>query len=813
MKKNILALGLAAMMLALPGCVKDTTNDLTNGSGELVKKTFTVKMELPQNEDGSRLTLDDNNAFVWEEQDEITVMGSDGKPYTATIDLAGMDGLRLDEGVTFTSTMPADVTAKYAWRNIKFEALGSDNMANFGNAGNATGDKPNASSTTGRLGMQNNNMLGATSLSELIGMLPMVGTFDADGNLFMRNIFAIAELRVKGIGRLWSAHIFSKDMAFRSAYGYVSFTSTEPVWSVYNNVQHKADGLSPKGMASTSLGGKAVASDTPLSIFFALPLDAGSGNFKTTHVHAAGSLGIVLRGDVNGPDFAISKVSTKAHRFTRNMITPISLTFNKPTTGDGATDLSANGDSNCWMVKPQSADAHYKFKALKNSGDKHTGDGYFVFPAWETPNSPVKDVWYESITSTTEDENGESVTVAETPYVHFTVKGGTQNGNTLLAMGLGSHAQHWCQEIWHIWVSDAVDQEYGGMTILDRNVGATYMPKSVADVQAMDGAKAAETCGFYYQWGRQNPFGSPKSLDGTYTTGTIYGWETGKSDKHGNTNVEVFKAMPWSASGYTSYGNAGNKNVASYKDYFMQTMACTTDATARQWAADLASPISGNDIAWKYQAKGPQDPCPQGYRVATHDELVKIFRHPNGTGSWMKYRHWDTVNKKWIYAGKYEASELTEGTEDSYAQHEYGGYHQSALTNNNFVWVPYSGIRYGNAAGLTAVSSETGALRWAGYDEDARYTNHSNNDDKGGRTYIWGVPSEANMTAASRVFYDSPSHTTDRKSDYATTAKMPFAPVMEMRNGGNLYDANRALAFNNALPVRCVKMEQADAAL
>jgi hypothetical protein len=301
-------------------------------------------------------------------------------------------------------------------------------------------------------------------------------------------------------------------------------------------------------------------------------------------------------------------------------------------------------------------------------------------------------------------------------------------------------------------------------------------------------------------------------LDGSNNNSDdIYGWERGKSKHHGNTNIEVFKAMPWSASGFTPYNNSA-KTIASYKDYFLQTMCCTAAANAYQWATDLASPVSGNDIAWKYQAKGPQDPCPQGYRVATFDELVKIFRHPNGTGSWMKYRHWDTVNKKWIYAGKYEASELTEGTTDSYAQHEYGGYHQSALTNNNFVWAPYSGIRYGNAATLTSVSWDCGALRWAGYDEDARYTNHSNYDDKGGRAYIWGVPSEANMTAESRKYLGSPSHSNVRTS-YTTTAKMPFAPILEMRNGGNLYDANNAIAFNNALPVRCVKLDTADASL
>ncbi len=808
MKKNFLALGLAAMMLTLPGCVKDTTTELTEGTGKLVKRTFTVKMELPQNEDGSRLTLDGDNAFVWEEGDEITVMGSDGKTYTGYVNLQGMGEGRIDEFVEFDVELEENVTAKYAWRNITYGPI-SGYTAGFGNVDHATSSKPTASSTTARLGLKYNQMLASENLATLVNQLPMVGTAGEDGTSFyMHNIFAIAELRVKGTGRLWSAHIFSKDIAFRSLYGHVNLTSDTPVWNSYEGIQNNSS-LSPIGMATAQgVGGGnglALQGDQPTSIYFAVPVGIGT-TFNTTYVHDAGDLGIILRGDVGtGADFAISKISNKSHRFTRNMITPMVVTFGKPTTGESATDLSGAGDSNCYMVKPTNADTHYKFKAYTHTGANHTGDGYATLPVWHTANCPVTDIWYESVTSTTTDENGDPVTVAEAPYVHFTVKGGTQNGSMIIGMIRGSHAQHWNQDIWHVWVSDAVDQTYGGVTVLDRNIGATYMPKSVADVQAMDGAKAAETCGFYYQWGRQNPFGSPLTLDGSNNNDDdIYGWERGKNIANGNTNQIIYKSMPWSASGTTAYPNS-SKGIAAYKDHMLATMCCTAAENAYQWAIDLASPISGNESAWLHGAKGPQDPCPQGYRVATHDELLKIFRYP--TGSHMKYRHWDTVNKKWIYAGKYESAELTEGTEDSYAQHEYGGYHQSAATNNEFVWVAYSGIRYGNAAGLTSVSNDCGALRWAGFDEDARYTNHSNYDDKGGRFFIWGVPSVANMTEnADLRFWGSPSHTTDKRSTYTTNEKMPFAPAMTMRNGGNVYDDNFALAFNNALPVRCVKM-------
>ena len=796
MKKNFLALGLAAMMLALPGCVKDTTNDLTDGAqGELVKHTFKVAMELPQNEDGSRLTLDDENYFVWEDQDQVTIMGSDGKTYVATIDLQGMDGLRLDEGVEFSVSMPEGVIAKYAWRNMTYGTKQSDAdvTAGFGNL-NGTSEQPTATSATIRMGLYKNQTLASSNLFELVNQLPMIGTIE-NGCIYMRNIFGIAELRVMGPGRLWSAHIFSKTLSFRGIYGHVSTSSTTPVWGSYNNPQNNAS-LSPTGMASAQLGGLMLTGDESSSIFFAVPV-ANGNNFTTSWTHAAGDLGIILRGDVdNGEDFAITKFSGRSHTFARNKVTPMTITYEKPASSETAIDLTElGGDSNCYMVAPQGTDAHYKFRAYDHKGVA-LAKGNFVVPAWHTINCPVKDIWYEAVEE-------------DAPYIHFTVKGGTQNGSMIVAVASGSEDSHWAKDIYHIWASDAKDQTYGGLTVLDRNIGATYAPKSVDDVKNMDGYKAAETCGFYYQWGRQTPFGSPLTLDGSKSNDTQYGWENGKTSTHGNTNHVYYKALPWTSSGFTAYPNgaAQMKNIDAYKDYMMQSMCCTVAGYEYQWACNLATTVDGT--AWAYGAKGLQDPCPQGYRVPTQAEMLKIFRYPTGnTTEWMKYRHWDVVNKQWILAGKYEASEMVEGETNAGAQHEYGGYSQSALTNNNFVWIAYSGIRYGNAAGLTAVSTDVGSLRYGGYSGAAR------DSDKAGRLYIWSVPSEADMLQnASIKMQASPTHTSNKKADFTGTARMPFAPVLEMVNAGNVYYGNLTLAINNACPVRCVKMEQAEPAL
>ena len=129
---------------------------------------------------------------------------------------------------------------------------------------------------------------------------------------------------------------------------------------------------------------------------------------------------------------------------------------------------------------------------------------------------------------------------------------------------------------WHIWIQPGVENvQVGDYSLMDRNLGATMAPASMSDVNQDN---VTSTYGFYYQWGRKDPFFPPGSeSDNTASSPWLYkdprsGWSVrnkfGPSDSQRRNNL-------W---GYT--GNAVQQGNA-----FAKTM---------------------------------YDPCPPGYKVMLH---------------------------------------------------------------------------------------------------------------------------------------------------------------------------------------------------
>jgi hypothetical protein len=141
--------------------------------------------------------------------------------------------------------------------------------------------------------------------------------------------------------------------------------------------------------------------------------------------------------------------------------------------------------------------------------------------------------------------------------------------------------------------------------------------------------------------------------------------------------------------------------------------------------------------------------------------------------------------------------------------------YKNTVLGDNFLWVPNAGYRQGNTKDVTKISKdgETGKIRFAGYATDA-----TNN----GKAVLWGVPPTLQKNAdGNYVNIEGGAITLSVAFASHTTAVTfndeggywPVCPLMGMENCGNMYDLKKTLALNNAVPVRCVKMEQADAAL
>ena len=783
--KKIFGLGLAALMLALPGCVQDPTNDEGIAGGGTESITVNVTVESPVNADGTRITLggESGNAFVWEAGDKIVAVGSADSNVTYTL-TEGVDdaiiGQRLDAGATLTFTGFAEgETLVYAY--LMGEGRVNSAEANEFRLGSGT-----ANNTDG----YNIQAWTAASLEELVGKLIYVGKPDANGSLVLRNTMGIAEIKLKGDGgALWALSLASRDYTLRSNYGFIDFNADEPKFGVYSkywdaksNAQHGYAMFQGPNPYIYLTEGEVV------KFYIAMPLRYGPDlKGQADMAHEAGDLSIIVRYDSNaaGGDITPRIVSKKAHTFKRNVVQPfatIDLTT-LPVSFENATDLTATqGLSNCYMIAPSESDRNFCIDCQMLKDAAASGGSYIAFPVWETQSDMIKNICFNKVDK----------------KIYFTVAGGKGNGSAVLGWGINNKKYNNVAKFWHIWVTDAQDVTYGtpAVTMLDRNLGAMWAPKSESEVIAMTGEQAASSCGFYYQWGGLKPFPGPKSLDGSYQNEN--GCEITNSFEGNTQDVVIYKYIY-----NTQFFN--NRGVVTLADSYSCVMAMThgtTETTYYSWASDLNDPRGGSDATWAYDKKGANDPCPAGYRVATHDELIKQFRYPvSGNDTHLIYRHYDVDNGRWISAAKY----VDDQSDVNFAK-EFGGYVES---EEQFVWVPNAGYRLGNAGAPTANVSRGSSGGYAGRLVLAGYSTGGQN--KANYALLWGVPKagyeykNAANHGAANAQRNVVSFMSEQTVDFGE-GRYPIAPVVMMNHCGNMYEPAHTLSLDSALPVRCVKI-------
>ena len=818
MRKNLFALGCAVLMLALPGCVQDPTTEIGGATADLVEVTVKVSAELPADSRVALGTGQYENRLVWKAGDKITAVGSDAKTYTYTIPEGDEmnAGYPIEEGAYCTFSVPEGVTLNYCY------ITGSGSQTNV-NSVTATSFRP------GAWGMLT---WASDTIGGLVDQLLCVGKVSSstDGMVcVLRNTLAIAEVKLTGNGqRIWGVTLASRDHSLRSNYGYVDWNSDAPVWVGYETHQNKTVD-SPEGYATwmPSGGAQVYLSEKPISVFFAVPVKTSYSNLSTAvdTEFDSGDLAVMVRCSDSTGDYTVRYVSKNGHEFQRNHVTPFSpIAVSRPSTA-GVIDLSGDGASNCYMVKPSSIDQVYSFTAQVPGLSAMSGS-YAAFPLWETKEQLIKDIWY----------------CKASKKVYFTVPANCENGSTVIGCGFNNN-NAWksptekfngysdVQAAWHIWVTDAKDQTYGNLTILDRNVGASYAPASKAEVEAMDGIKAAQTCGFYYQWGSRRPFPGPKTLDGSRSTqwnvenGTIFKGRHESAHASSNTQDHVVYKYVRSAQAFNFLNiasDARTKEAMTVAHHIASPLSMSfgnTATTAYTWATDVLNPCGGSEETWAYEAKGNQDPCPQGYRVATHDELLQMFRQPANQTETIRYAHYDVDNKVTYVAstvtsvvkeyGGYAAPTVSGTNQDDNKGTQKSATYSNQPVGENFVWVANSGIRTGATNPYNNITAnDLGKIRYAGIPGSGEESTRQGNL---GRAVLWGVPKadytypNAGNFNASKTAIVSWAHKQHADVTFTDTYK-PIAPIFHMYQCGNMYEPSATLALNNAVPVRCVKI-------
>ncbi|MCQ2137969.1 MAG: hypothetical protein MJY60_04620 [Bacteroidales bacterium] len=250
--------------------------------------------------------------------------------------------------------------------------------------------------------------------------------------------------------------------------------------------------------------------------------------------------------------------------------------------GDPATDLSSVETANCYITRGAGT---YRLKTVQGNSSTSVGKAAMANVIWETVNTATAPAVGSIV----------SEAIYSNSYLYFRIPESAPDGNALLAACDQNGKVLWS---WHIWnLKDGVTDQvytgtsYSGATMMDRNLGA---------LSAEPGTDAA--VGFFYQYGRKDPFMSTASHTGNKTMVAA-----GTAQKTTASNAET---------GTVEYATA-NPTTVIYK-------------SSAAWHADEDA------VYWSSKKKTKYDPCPPGYQIPS--EAV----YAGFTKSNVK---WDDTNK------------------------------------------------------------------------------------------------------------------------------------------------------------------------
>lgn len=170
---------------------------------------------------------------------------------------------------------------------------------------------------------------------------------------------------------------------------------------------------------------------------------------------------------------------------------------------------------------------------------------------------------------------------------------------------------------WHLWLCPGISTvRLGDYTLMDRNLGATYCP---GQAESLNSENIYAALGFYYQWGRKDPFFQPK----VYNSATSQTQSAFQKDPNGKwklvSEVQRNTGQP------ESIESSIRKplvffNVSQNINNWQNTYTNANEQINDLWGYVGSIVVSGSSFA-----KTMYDPCPPGYRVMQHN----VFKSAN----------------------------------------------------------------------------------------------------------------------------------------------------------------------------------------
>ena len=278
-------------------------------------------------------------------------------------------------------------------------------------------------------------------------------------------------------------------------------------------------------------------------------------------------------------------------------------------------------------------------------------------------------------------------------YVTFNVPDWSE-GNMILAAKNSRGEILWS---WHIWLTDEPQMKKSNVyVVMDRFLGATYAPSDYETFTEINADELVASYGFYYQWGRKDPFPGAGNAADWYSFEDME-WKAGivsitkESEKKTVANSVLqptrFHASPNQLNAIEDNGitlNGGN-NVASDQCISVMDRAGSRSSL---WGYSSAEGQFGLTTT-----KTMYDPCPPGYCVAYYllwtdiDGTFKYAYRDNYEGRTVTLNSGSNVN--FISSGSDEKAGIV-------------------LTMAGFdkTWYPYAGYYEGDDTGFQKIGQQ-----------------------------------------------------------------------------------------------------------
>ena len=300
-------------------------------------------------------------------------------------------------------------------------------------------------------------------------------------------------------------------------------------------------------------------------------------------------------------------IATKnAITVNRSMIRPLAVVDIDALAPTAAIDLSADGVANCYVVPQGSETKWYSFPARKINETANIANAAYAHLSWSEGTQLVNNVNYDASTGT----------------ISFKYEGNNAEGNAQIFLLSADHKVLWA---WHIWCTDQpktilVQNNQKNYAILDRNLGATYTPKTASEASSISESDATDAAGLYYQYGRPSPFPRTSSIKSSTTESTAFKVSTRVAAQYGFAAYNQHLAFSNSAN---TYDSALSYPKMLYAVFYSDATAVTSASSGNYytWYKNPYSSYNDKEMLWYsinndvVDKKATNDPCPAGYVV------------------------------------------------------------------------------------------------------------------------------------------------------------------------------------------------------